>query len=1026
MPPRPEKRKRGRREPPKDEEALAPTSPPPVSRFSAINSSQATAATIPIPQPRFAQRPPPPPPAVPSASTPGPSVHGSMSFVVSSAPPGKVAIPALKSSSRIHESSKAQKKGRTPHACDYCRKAKAGCTGGNPCARCLNANVACVYGDGKRDKDKKRLTKLSRESISLSRHNDDVIDALRRIRLDSKLSTEDIRSALDDVISMTPTPVSPGDDEENALRADRDSSEAEDDDDEAASGNEDQDMEVGSTGSLDVTNLDTDRDDTRAIGHIGKSSSVAWAKRTVNAATEREGGSKKSQPGLIVGSYHTEDADIREIDTTHDNYLDWPIPEVADALIYTYFATVHPCFPIIDKTDFMSQYKQFDRASAEYSTEDCIWLGTLNVIFAISAVYAHLVGSPSEGHQSDHLLYLARAKILCFNQTVLFEDARVHTASALGLLCLYFITTCRLNRAWTVCGLAIRHALTLGLHMRNRADELSDYDKECRVRVWWSLYSLECLLNKLTGRPSCISDRDISTPLPLNIDEEELWPGNKLYASPEKDTLNSGPSSRNSPEDSRGSRDHRMHPSATYQMPVGSSQPLEYPFPVLTLPTTTSSYFIYRTQLSIISHEITTQLYCAATIKESWVEVQETVKRIDKRLKAWRDHLPKEYMLDFDRYDEPDWNEPRVLPRMGLAMLFNSSRMLLFRPCLCKFDGRMSAQSEKSMSFNREGVKMCIHAARTMINLIGWTARSVEKLYAVQPWWPTLHYLCEALSVLMLELAYQAQHLPHEAGDILDDAKRGIRWLIMMSEESISARKAWEIFDSLVRIVAPRINWSVYDLPDSAPMPSSYARRGPSNVSGNSTFPTAQQMPRSDVFGFARFDQGMDLSQTHAPNPSTASWAPDAFAFQPSHTFAPPIYGQELIGNPLDHHRAIEMFGSIGSLHGHYDDPWQHFFVGGVGVVGASGVAQGVHGRGLATGIPTTTRTVLPNEGLLGDQMSGQGPGAGALGVGVGGGQNMVVDNVVSGVEFGSGFVGLGGMGGGGGGRGPGSGPGYL
>ena len=46
------------------------------------------------------------------------------------------------------------------------------------------------------------MSKLSKQSRSLSRHNEDVADALRRIRLDTNLSTEDIREALDEVLSM--------------------------------------------------------------------------------------------------------------------------------------------------------------------------------------------------------------------------------------------------------------------------------------------------------------------------------------------------------------------------------------------------------------------------------------------------------------------------------------------------------------------------------------------------------------------------------------------------------------------------------------------------------------------------------------------------------------------------------------------------------------------------------------------------------------------------------------------------------
>ena len=84
-------------------------------------------------------------------------------------------------------------------------------------------------------------------------------------------------------------------------------------------------------------------------------------------------------------------------------------------------------------------------------------------------------------------------------------------------------------RAWTIGGLAIRHGLTLGLHVQSMARDLPDVLKERRVRLWWSLYCLEYSLNGLTGRPSCISDRDISTPLPLNMDEDDFHPDQVLY-----------------------------------------------------------------------------------------------------------------------------------------------------------------------------------------------------------------------------------------------------------------------------------------------------------------------------------------------------------------------------------------------------------------------------------------------------------------------------------------------------------------
>jgi hypothetical protein len=111
--------------------------------------------------------PPPPATSPPSSSSGTGLMSGSatitsanhwvqpINVITSYPPPGKVPIPALRPPQSFESSVKDDKKGRTSHACDYCRKAKAGCTGRQPCTRCRNARVACVYSDRKREYDRK-------------------------------------------------------------------------------------------------------------------------------------------------------------------------------------------------------------------------------------------------------------------------------------------------------------------------------------------------------------------------------------------------------------------------------------------------------------------------------------------------------------------------------------------------------------------------------------------------------------------------------------------------------------------------------------------------------------------------------------------------------------------------------------------------------------------------------------------------------------------------------------------------------
>jgi hypothetical protein len=128
--------------------------------------------------------------------------------------------------------------------------------------------------------------------------------------------------------------------------------------------------------------------------------------------------------------------------------------------------------------------------------------------------------------------------------------------------------------------------------------------------------------------------------------------------------------------------------------------------------------------------------------------VQDTIRRIDQRLLTWRDNLPPDFDITFDKWTAPDMTDPHIPQRLGLAILFHSARMILCRPCLCRFEGRILNQSTKSKDFNQQAVSTCVHSARTMISLLSWTASPIQRIYSIPPWWHTLHYLCEALSAL--------------------------------------------------------------------------------------------------------------------------------------------------------------------------------------------------------------------------------------------------------------------------------------
>jgi hypothetical protein len=51
-------------------------------------------------------------------------------------------------------------------------------------------------------------------------------------------------------------------------------------------------------------------------------------------------------------------------------------------------------------------------------------------------------------------------------------------------------------------GIALRHALALGLHLRNEDETMEIAEKERLVHTWWALQTFEGSLSIMLGRPS--------------------------------------------------------------------------------------------------------------------------------------------------------------------------------------------------------------------------------------------------------------------------------------------------------------------------------------------------------------------------------------------------------------------------------------------------------------------------------------------------------------------------------------------
>ena len=187
----------------------------------------------------------------------------------------------------------------------------------------------------------------------------------------------------------------------------------------------------------------------RATGFVGKCSPINWMQELEKDFEQRlrpqsaSGGIQELENNvpLHAVNYHLDDLTILPPGPVDAHAM--PPPELADQLFESYLTTVHPSFPIINRTLFRAQYRTFFDNGARPCDK---WLAILNLIFAIGAHYAHLVHAPWRGDPGDHLVYLTRARVLSINSDDLFCHPDLQQVQVEGLTAFYLLSTHQINR----------------------------------------------------------------------------------------------------------------------------------------------------------------------------------------------------------------------------------------------------------------------------------------------------------------------------------------------------------------------------------------------------------------------------------------------------------------------------------------------------------------------------------------------------------------------------------------------------
>ncbi len=128
-------------------------------------------------------------------------------------------------------------------------------------------------------------------------------------------------------------------------------------------------------------------------------------------------------------------------------------------------------------------------------------------------------------------------RLRCEADRAFTKAGLMNTSSVLVLqaFVLYLTSMRRCDDTWLVLnwiGLAVRIAISLGLHRDGLELGLDSFSTEMRRRLWWHLMLLECDLSEGHGVDSMLSELSCNTRWPMNLDDCDIQPGMVMTPEP--------------------------------------------------------------------------------------------------------------------------------------------------------------------------------------------------------------------------------------------------------------------------------------------------------------------------------------------------------------------------------------------------------------------------------------------------------------------------------------------------------------
>ena len=191
-----------------------------------------------------------------------------------------------------------------------------------------------------------------------------------------------------------------------------------------------------------------------------------------------------------------------------------PPRDFARRLYFAQYAYIGSIFSFLEPQAFEARMGLvYDQPPDTSSRENCLAICQILLIFAYGQMYSVNQWSGNDG-PPGFAYYKHALRFL----PEIHEEGSILFVEVLGLVAPYMQNLNRRDAAFLYIGLALRMAISLGLHQEVSDPGIALVEREHRRRVWWSVYSMDRIICVKSGNPISIHDNDIDVAWPTPIE----------------------------------------------------------------------------------------------------------------------------------------------------------------------------------------------------------------------------------------------------------------------------------------------------------------------------------------------------------------------------------------------------------------------------------------------------------------------------------------------------------------------------